>query len=158
MLNNILSNSLRHLFQVFSFFLIIFNQSISLAADNIDNTNTEYKLENKINNSEAEQGKLDFYIINLFKDAITIECEDSTLHKNQSLEIKTNDYIELRNCKDALIFYSNKSIKYGFDQRFNSRYYVIKKSRSPKLEIRVEVPTEQEGCKILNEVKNKHKE
>ena len=95
---------------------------------------------------------------NLFKDAITIECEDSTLHKNQSLEIKTNDYIELINCKDALIFYSNKSIKYGFDQRFNSRYYVIKKSRIPKLEIRVEVPTEQEGSKILNEVKNKHKE
>ena len=158
MLNNILSNSLHHLFQVFSFFLIIFNQSTSSANKIITNTNTQNMLESKINNSEAEQGKLDFYIINLFKDPITIECEDSTLHKNQSIEINSNEYIELKNCKDALIFYNNKSIKYGFDQRFNSRYYVIKKSRSPKLEIRVEVPTEQEGSKILNEVKNKHKE
>ena len=158
MINNILSNSLRHLFQVFLLFLIIFNQSTSLANEIITNTNTQNMLESKINNSEAEQGKLDFYIINLFKDPITIECEDSVLHKNQSIEINSNEYIELKNCKDALIFYNNKSIKYGFDQRFNSRYYVIKKSRSPKLEIRVKVPTEQEGSKILNEVKNKHKE
>ena len=158
MLNNILSNSLHHLFQVFLFFLITFNQSTSSANEIITNTNTENKLENKINNSVLEKNDLDFYIINLFKDPITIECEDSTLHKNKSIEINTNDYIKLKNCKDALIFYNNKSIKYGFDQRFNSRYYVIKKSRSPKLEIRVEVPTEQEGSKILNEVKNKHKE
>lgn len=62
MLNNILSNSLHHLFQVFSFFLIIFNQSTSSANEIITNTNTQNMLESKINNSEAEQGKLDFIL------------------------------------------------------------------------------------------------
>ena len=158
MFSNTLPHSSYSIFSIILFTIIVLNQSTTLASENINNCNTQDKLENKINNSEKEQQELDFYIINLFKDTITIECEDSVLHKNKSIEINTNDYIKLKNCKDALIFYNNKSIKYGFDQRFNSRYYVIKKSRSPKLEIRIEVPTEQEGSKILNEVKNKHKE
>ena len=155
---NTLSNSLFSIFSLTLFTLLLFNHHSCSANENTTNTNTQNKLENKINNLVTNQHNVDFYIINLFKDKITIECEDSISHKNKSIEINSNNYIVLKNCNDAIIFYGSKSFKYSFDKRFNSKYYVIKKSRSAKLEIRVETPRENEGSNILNEIINKQKE
>ena len=79
-----------------SFFILLFIITFNSVSNSSDIIFDEKKSsESDTNDGNQVQQDLDFYIINLFGNAVTLECEDIIFNKSSSLTINNNGYSKL---------------------------------------------------------------